>query len=410
MKKYNILIAFFVFFTVFASFSQNHKGALDTISQDGFHKLMLTPEMRAATNENFNYLRIIDAQKLEIPYVLIYNTDKSFSIFNSIKITSNTAIKDSITAIIIENSEGLIEETLTLQIANTNSYKNYSISGSDNKLDWFGLVSNRTLTALSSSTKTAVEKTIFFPLNNYKYLRIIFNDKNSLPIKILDVGVYKSGFFIQNLIEVDGFSRETISDKNRKVTQLTFKSEKAHRIDRISFKINTEFFLRNVKVIVKKTHKVNKQVEIYDQVVDEFQLNSKNKNTFVLNALHEKEFRIEIENQDNPPLVVESIQLYQKPIFLVANLKQNKKYELMIDHSLKKPSYDLGNFISNKTDAIDDVFVPNFSKVKRNKESLKTPAFWETTIFMWLCIVLGAFLIVYFALGLLKDLNREGKT
>lgn len=394
---------------VLTSFSQNYTGTIDTIAQDGFHKIILTPEVRSAAHENFNLLRVKDAQKNEVPYVLMYNVNKTFSRFEPIEIASKNVIKDSVTSITIENKTGKIQEYITLQIANTNIRKNYTIYGSNNAIDWFGLSVNQRLTDLNSRNKTTVEKTISFPLNTYKFLQINFNDKNSLPINILDVGVYKSRFFAQSPIEVTVFNQKTVSIKDKKVTQLKFSAENTNKVHIISFKIGTEFFLRNAKVIVKKTRKVKKRVETYNQVVAQFQLNSKAENTFVLYNLNEKEFSIEIDDQDNPPLDIKQIQLFQKPIYLVTNLKKDDRYELVIDTALEKPSYDLGNFINDKTATIDEVFVTNFSKSEESKEALKETPFWETSLFMWICIVLGGIIVVYFSFGLLKDINNQEK-
>jgi hypothetical protein len=406
MKKYSFIIVFFI---ALVSFSQNYTGNLTPLLKDGVHSLMLTPEMRAAANDNFSFLRVIDAQKNEVPYVLIYNTDKRFSIFKPIKIVSKETLKDSITSIIIENKIGEKQDHITLKIANTNVYKNHTIYGSNNKIDWFGLVDDERLTGLNSQNKTTIEKTIYFPLNTYKFLKINFNDKKSLPIIILDIGVYNSKFFTQKSIEINSVTKETASVKSKKVTQLKFKTENRQKINNISFTINTRFFLRNVKVIVKKTRTIKKRIESYNEVVARFQLNSKNKNTFVLNNLNENEFILEIENKDNPPLEIEKIQLFQKPIYLVANLKQQEKYTLIINNSLKKPNYDLGNFITDKTNVVAEVFLTDFSKIKNKKDVLEKAPFWKTTVFMWICIILGAIIVVYFAFGLLKDINNEEK-
>jgi hypothetical protein len=157
MKKYSFII---VFFTVFISVSQNYTANLTPLLKDGVHSLMLTPEMRAAANDNFSFLRVIDAKKNEVPYVLIYNTDKRFSIFKPIKIVSKETLKDFITSIIIENKIGEKQDHITLKIANTNVYKNHTIYGSNNKIDWFGLVDDERLTGLNSQNKTTIEKTI----------------------------------------------------------------------------------------------------------------------------------------------------------------------------------------------------------------------------------------------------------
>jgi hypothetical protein len=406
MKKYSFLVAFF---TVFVSFSQNYTGGLDSIKKDGLQSLLLTTEIRSATNENFNFLRIKDANKNEVPYVLIVDSDRTLSTFKSLKITSKQAIKDSVTSIVIENEANEIQGHFTVQIANTDIYKNYTIYGSNDQKEWFGLVANESLFGLSSANKTTVEKTIYFPLNTYQFLRINFDDKNSLPINILNIGVFKSKFFTQNPLEINNFKLEVVTLKNKKATHLKFTAKSAHKVHIISFKINTDFFLRNAKVIVKRTRKVKKRVEMYTEIIAQFQLNSKNENTFVLNNLNEKEFWIEIENQDNPVLDIESVKVFQNPIYLVANLKQAENYKLIIDKTVNKPSYDLGNFISDKTITIDEVSVSNFSKIKNDKETIKKTPFWETSLFMWVCIILGGVIVVYFALNLLKDINNQEK-
>lgn len=404
MKKYSFLITFFI---GLSCFSQNYKGTIKAIKKDGLHKIMLTPELRSATNEVFASLRLKDSNNQEVPYVLIYNAEKKFSTFKPIEIASKKVIKDSITSIVLENRTGKKHERLTLRIANTKVIKRYTIFGSDNGVDWFGLISNKNLSYINQPNQTFLEKTIHFPLNTYKFLQINFNDKNSLPINILEAGVYESKFFAQNPIEIKDYQQEIISVNEKKLTQIKFKATKTQKINTISFDIDTEFFLRNAKILVEKTRKIKKRVETYNEVVTNFKLNSKNKNSFDLTNLNSKEFILEIENQDNPPLKMKSIQLFQKPIYLIANLKEEERYGIIIDTTLSRPSYDLGNFISNKIEAIEKATVIDFYKIEKEKEVLKVKSFWETSTFMWICIVLGGLLVVYFALSLLKDIGNE---
>ncbi|MDA9339594.1 DUF3999 family protein [Polaribacter sp.] len=402
MKKYSFLIAFF---TTLISFGQHYVGNLTPVLKEGLHTVTLSPEIRAIAYDNLNSLRIKDKNNNEIPYVSIYNSDKRFSVFKPITIISKEQIKDSITSIIIENKTDTISETIALKIANTNISKNYSIYGSNNAIDWFGLVSNEQLTGLNSRQRTTIEKTIDVPLNRYQFLKVNFKDKNSAPINILDVGVYDHKFLPQKQQEVRNYTQQAIPVKDKKATQIKFTATYAHKINSISFKIATPLYLREVKIIVKRTRTIKKRTETYEQVIARFQLNSENENNFTLNNLNEKEFILEIENQDNPPLEIRAINLFQKPIHLVANLKEEANYTLILDETLKKPRYDLGNFISNKTAVIATVSVINFSKVEKNAS--EKVSFWQHSIFMWTCIFLGGAMIVYFAFGLLKGINNE---
>lgn len=404
-KKSNFLFAFLI---ACIAFSQTHKGALSTIKTDGLHKVMLPNSVRAACNDNFNFLRINNNQQQEIPYVALRSTNHIFSKFIPVKIISKKREKDSITAITIENNHRNAIEHITLKVANTNISKKYDIYGSDNSEDWFGLVENKKLSFSNTKQSTVLEKRFDFPLNNYKFLKIIFDDEKSLPINVLEAGFYHSEIFKQKPSQINNYTITTTFLKERKVTQLKFVADKAYKIDLISFKINTDFFLRNAKITANRTQKHKKQTVSYNITLDTFTLNSKNENTFYVNNVNEKEFIIEIENQDNPPLNINSIILFQKPVYLVASLKKAEPYEILIDTLLTKPKYDLGNFISNTTKGINETTMASFSEIENIKvASSKEQSFWQTKAFMWVCIVLGAALVVFFSIGLLKDINPE---
>lgn len=394
---------------VLPMFSQNFKGDIDKIQKNGLYKIILTPKVRSATNENFNSVRIKDAQKNDVSYVLMDNYNRAYVSYKPIKITSKNVIKDSITSILIKNEAQKTQENIVLKINNTNVSKKYNVYGSNDGKHWFGLVANNTLSNINTIHSTTVEKNINFPINNYTFLRVDFNDKNSLPINILGAGIYENKFFSQKPIKLTGFNYKVAEVKEKKLTELKFTANKSHKISAISFDIDTDYFKRKAKLIVKKKRKIKKRVESYNQVLFSFELNSKNNNTFVFDNLNENNFSIEINNEDNPPLNIKNIQLLQKPICLVANLKKNESYKFLIDTTLSKPSYDLGNFISTNTNTVKEVFITNFSKVTTKKTSNTTKPFWQTSIFMWGSIVLGSIIAVYFAMGLLKDIGKENK-
>jgi len=407
MKKYSFFIVFFIGLT---TFSQNYKGSLNPVEKDGLHKIMLTPEVRSASKNNFNFIRIKDSEDQEVPYVLKYHSDQLFSTFLPIKILSNKRIKDSITSVIIENKTKEKLTNLFLQVANTDISKKYHLFGSNDAKNWFGITSNNTLHLTNEAQKSSVEKRINFPTTTYQFLKIEFNDKNSLPINVLQVGKYINNYFSEAPIVITDYNQKTTQLKERKVTQIKFRSKSAHLINSISFDINTEFYQRNAKLIVQKERKIKKRVETYQQVIASFQLSSKTENIFNINNLNEKEFIIEIENKDNPSLDITDISLLQKPVYIISNLKKGQQYQFIIDSTLSKPSYDLGNFISEKTTIIDeDVSIQNFIKTKTKTAIIKEKPFWETAVFMWVCIIFVGVLITYFALDLLKDVKHQEK-
>ena len=153
--------------------------------------------------------------------------------------------------------------------------------------------------------------------------------------------------------------------------------------------------------------KTKKRTTSSDETLAYFELNSKKDRNIYFNTIDEKEFTIEIENQDNQPLSISKIQVFQKPIVIVSKLKANEKYDVIIDSTYSKPTYDLENFIAETVANFPEVSISNFNKLNAEKAIQAEKTFWETKLFMWICIIIGGGVVAYFAFGLLKDMKNE---
>ncbi|KIX20846.1 hypothetical protein SY27_13295 [Flavobacterium sp. 316] len=403
MKKFSSLVV--LMFVSFFGLAQNYKGEIKNIKQEGLHQVQLSPEVRAIANENLDFLRIFDANKSEVPYVIANFKEESVQ-YNSFKIISKRSIKDSVTSIVVQNETGKKINQFNLKVGNTALTKRYSISGSNDTIAWFGLVAKETLSDLVAKNGTALEKTIYFPANSYKYLRIDFNDKKSLPIDVQAIGMYENQFLSEKLVTISDFKYDIVQDKEKKQTKIIFSAGNKYQVDAITFSVLTEFYVREARIVVKKERKIKKRVEHYDEVIAYFDLNSKNDRTIYFNSLQEKEFIIEIENQDNQPLEISNIELFQKPVTIISKLKANQNYEVVIDTTLTKPQYDLQNFIKSSQIDYPKATIFNFKKIDLEKTNASEKPFWQSKAFMWICILFGIVIIGYFSIGLLKDMKN----
>ena len=120
-----------------------------------------------------------------------------------------------------------------------------------------------------------------------------------------------------------------------------------------------------------------------------------------------KDFTIEIDNQDNPELEIKKISLFQKPISILADLKANENYTLKIDSKLSAPAYDLAQSGINFNQNYPTATISNLDQIDNPKESETEESFWQTPLFMWLCIGLAVLIIGYFAVAMIKDMNKE---
>lgn len=397
----------FCFISIFG-FGQSHKGAIERVEEKGFHRILIAPEVRSASNENFDFLRIYDDEKKEIPYVVDFNKDYFFSNrYQSLRISDQKQFKDSVSYYIINVVQNMKYcSELSLKIANTGLTKEYNISGSDDGIHWFGLVMNSMLYDLNDFQNTYVRKTVSFPNNSYKFLKIEFIDKNSMPIKLLEVGYFIGDEKIEPTTVLEVFKHKIIEDKTNKKTIIKFSADNLYTVDGIAFNFKNSRFFRKASVFIKETKSVKKKSEIYRKSVATFNLDSNSANSFKWESFQAKDFEIEIENLDNEPLEIKEIKLLQNQIYLISDLDVSKNYEIVVDSTLSKPQYDLEKFLPNDLSQLNVIRISNFKKISLNKSS-KTQQFWQTKWFLWTAIVVAGLIIAYFAFGLLKEVEKK---
>lgn len=68
MKKIISIISLFIGFQL--AFTQTYQANIKDVSKDGLHQIILSPEVRSASQNNVNFLRIFDSKNKEVPYVL----------------------------------------------------------------------------------------------------------------------------------------------------------------------------------------------------------------------------------------------------------------------------------------------------------------------------------------------------
>lgn len=396
----SILIASF-------SFAQSYQGKINKVSENGLHQILLTPEVRSASQNNIDFLRIFDAKNNEVPYV-IYEGKSNNSSLKNFTIISKTAVPNVATSVIISNENTLNLDNLTLKISNTSVDKKYNISGSNDQKEWFGLVSNKIISDLNEAGKTSVERNFSFPLNNYKFLKFDFIDKNSLPINVLEASLEENHSVNQSKTELQNFTQKIETDKKRKQTRITITFANPQVIDGIGFEISSpSYYLRDARILINKTRVYKKSTENYVDNISAFQLNSKSKNRFDIQSFFAKEFTIEIDNQDNQALEINKINLFQSPVSILTDLKSNENYTLKIDSTWSAPQYDLANSGIDFNKNYPVATLSNLEKKEQSKSKETATSFWQTPLFMWICIVLAVAIIGYFAVGLVKDMNKE---
>lgn len=405
MKK---IISFLIFiFIIQLSLGQEYQAKIASVADNGLYKIELTPEIRSASSNNLQFLRILNNQKKEIPY-LIFNEEPDNIQFEILPLKSKEAIKNLTSTVVFINEKNQNIDGVILEIANTDVTKNYRISGSNDDLQWFGLVNNQRVSNLKDLQNTSVERLFTFPLNKYKYLKFEFIDEKSLPINVVSAKIKISNPTKKRQINLTDFEQSISVDKQNKQTKIKIRFATPQVIDGVKFKVSSpDFFLRDTRIIIDRIQKVHRKEKILNETVAYFQLDSKGTNRFETPSLFLREFTIVVDNQDNMELRIAEIELFQNQEILITDLKANEEYTLLIDTNLKTPSYDLAQSGIDFKSNFGVVSISQLQEITKEDQLSSPKKFWETSLFMWICIGLATLILGYFCISMIKDMGKE---
>ena len=382
---------------------------IETVKENGLHKIILPTEIRSFSQEELGDFRILDAKVNQMPYYILQgNSEETTSSFSEFKILSKTGIPKSKTILIFENPKTSIDE-IVLSITNSDIIKPYSISGSNDQKEWFGLVNNSKLIGLENSQDTSVYKTIPLPLSSYRFLKIELNDKKTLPINVLKIGFFTNKTSCPNVEEIFAKNTRILQIPVEKKTRIYINFNHPQIVNQIGFTITSpNLFQRIAQIYVNKKRAMNQKGAIFPEILTNFELNSNTKNSFAIPQLFEKEFVIEIENRDNQPLTLAKIQFFQNQIAVIADLKANEKYTIQTGNpNLHSPEYDLENFKNSINSNLPEAKIYDIKHISAKENRTKDQSFWQQSWFMWLCIGLGGLAIAFFTTSLVKDMKNN---
>jgi hypothetical protein len=404
------LISFLLILLATATFAQQKRveAKLSAIEEDGLYKVQIPHNLRSYAKQDMNDFRIWDSNNNQVPY-FIHKDDKESRIsnFSEFTIISRSNIPDTLSSYVFSNPNEKIQKAV-LFIANYQGSKSFNLQGSNDQKEWFGIVNNKQLHNLNSSKKTSIYKIINFPLCSYQFLKIVFNDKNSLPINLLSIGTATTEITKSAMEEIPVKSTKISELSTSKQTAIHVEFEHPEIINELHFNIaSPELFNRRARVYVLNEREVNHEIGTYQKEITSFVIHSEKDNHFSIPSFFGKELYIEIENQDNPKLSISSLNFFQTTWYAVANLKKGVNYTASAgDVKLKAPKYDISYFRKNMSESLPKLSIIDVKLIEgKVKEKANVPL-WQKSWFMWLCIGFAAVIIAYFSTNLIKDLKK----
>ncbi len=411
-------ISLFILLTANSAIAQNfkYKTKINTVETNGFYKIELSPQIIARSKYSLADLRIIAEDGTEIPYI-INNEVASFyeKDFIPFPINENSS-KGNTQTLIIGNVNHQAINNLVIEMKNAYGEKKIRISGSDDKKNWYMLHQGFTFTVPGDENNTMVYKAIDFPMANYTWFSIALIDTMPLSLNILRVGNYTQKVIFgkySTLLRTLFYQRDS-SDKKSYVKILL---EEPNLVDILKINVEKpEQYLRYGNLYMK--YLGMDTVNGYKEITSRSYSNEYPSQSITLNSDVENAFTITdgrkiinmflvIENKDNQPLKIESIELQQLKTYLSARLEKGKTYFLQFgDSTLEEAQYDLKYFenkIPKNIPIINHLGIqsnhPNQHALKENKN--------YNRLFIWLALGLAGIVLAFMTTKMVKEIKNK---
>jgi hypothetical protein len=240
---------------------QNTTAKIKVVHENGLHKINLPAEIRSYSKEDLSDFRIYDAKNKEVPYFLIPTTSQTkLNNLSEFKIISKNTIPGKKTIIIVETPEKTIDR-IVLAITNSVVTKTYDISGSNDQKEWFGLINKAQLFNLQSVQGLGVFKTVELPLSSYRYLKIEFDDKKTLPINVFKIGVFANKTSNNNVQEIAPKSSVATQYPSQKKSRIRVMFDNKQIVNQIAFNISSpNLYKRKGRIYLNKIREVKHRI------------------------------------------------------------------------------------------------------------------------------------------------------
>jgi hypothetical protein len=410
MKKIVTAFVLSLFIGSLCAQSFEWKAAIQKPDSSGFHRILLTPEIISKLGIQLHDIRIYDdATNKEVPYVMRTEEPiQSKQLFKEYPIIEKRSEKNKFTYLVLSNEKQTKISNISLVIKNADVLKELTLSGSDNKIDWFVLKDKFTITNINNPTETSEIKILDFPLSNYTYYQVKISDKKSAPLNIIKAGYYDFNTEYGKYVEVPGATLVQTDSASEKKTYIKIKYSANYIIDRLSFSFSgTPYFLRHATLFEKQKMKVKrKKTETYYAPLASFDISSTDFNSILLSTVKANDLLLVIENEDNPPLTLQKINAYQLNRQLVAWLENEKSYTLFMgNEKVGEPVYDLGYFENKIPVQIPLLNVTLIESSQSTSQSFELSWFTQKRI-IWIALTGVIILLGVMTMRLVKDMKK----
>ena len=357
-------------------------------------------------------MRIINSNNKWVPHVLHIplNEMRRESVITELKYSITESNKIN-TIIIMDATQPL--NNISILIKNTAVQKFGTLSGSNDKENWFVINDSILLQPEANEKNTESVLNIKFPQSNYSNLKFVINNRNKDPFNIVAV----SSSSLADGILFSKFSDSTLQNPTGKLLQkdsakqsfIKITQPKKFHFNQIDITLEgVRFFNRQVDMFVaeKSSHSFSNP----GNFLQSYNISNNSKLHFNLPLQNATNFYLIIRNEDNPALQIKAVSTSLSYRYITCFLEKGNTYKLILDNAKADlPNYDITKDYPTLKASVPllsngSIIAYEGTNIKKNDPEKRNQ--W----IIWSVIIVTLCLLLFFTKTMIKEVNKKRLT
>ncbi len=403
--KFTILLLFVCVIGFSQSNSYSYQRELLGITSQ-WHKIILPNEIFEKTKTDFSDIRIIgvtaNRDTLEAPYVLQLASDKLSQVVASFKLI-NQAKNNTGSYFTFETQVESAINQIQLDFKPLNFDWKITLEGSQNQQEWFSIITDYRILSINTSDTNFKYTDLNFPTAKYRYFRLLIHDVENpefIAAKLL-LNTFMEGNYNKYLIKSNALDE----DKKNKLTEIYLELKSAVPVSKLSLEVKNNYaYFRPIHIsYLSDSVQTEKGWKYGYNKLTSGTINSFEKSEFKFKSTIIKKLKIIIENQDNVPLQIDSIQVKGYVHEVVARFTSPGTYFLTYGNPLKPaPNYDIQRFLDQIPANLKTLQLGNEQFIRKDTNEVGKPLF-QNPYWLWGVMILIILLLGWFSLKMIRQ-------
>lgn len=408
MKLRVKILACLLFFAYSFSYGQikeyNYKRELKGISGQ-WHKIILPDEVFGKISQDLTDIRIFgitaDNDTVEAPYLLHIATEKISSKeveFNAL----NTSYNDQGYYFTFEIPATEPINQINLEFGQKNFDWRIKLEGSQNQNDWFTVAENCRILSIKNEETDFQFTRLTFPSSKYRFFRLLVDSKEKPELIVASIA--------QREIRDGTFKNFTIkkydSKENRelKQTEINLELQLPVPVSHLKIDVIDSFdYYRPVTIkYLADSIKTEQGWKFIYRTLTTETLNSMEKVEFKFNSTTAQKLKINIHNQNNQPLNIDTILVKGYVHELLVRFTEKATYFLTYGNkTAARPYYDIDRFTDKVPVTLTTLDLGDELKIEKEEIPLIDPLFKNKTC-LWAIMTIIILLLGWFSVKMIR--------